>query len=93
MNITYTLQWNELSKEEKDAWDRKAAEAASQQTPRPAEPCPGYENSTPVIVFECCWENCDFMFEDESDMFSHLVKDETTHITTAVQGLCGFNLS
>lgn len=34
------------------------------------------------VVYECCWENCDYQFEDMADCIEHSVAEQTGHIQT-----------
>ena len=34
------------------------------------------------LVYECCWENCDWQFEDMADCIEHSVAEQTGHIQT-----------
>lgn len=34
------------------------------------------------LVYECCWENCDYQFEDMSDCIEHSVGEQTGHVQT-----------
>ncbi|KAB7505112.1 Protein polybromo-1 [Armadillidium nasatum] len=35
--------------------------------------------NNPDMVFECLWDNCDFMFEDLSDLYDHVFSENTGH--------------
>lgn len=37
--------------------------------------------STPVDqVFECCWDNCDWQFEDMTDCIDHCIAEQNGHV-------------
>lgn len=31
-------------------------------------------------VYECCWENCDWQFEDATDCIDHCIAEVTGHV-------------
>ena len=37
--------------------------------------------TSPDIVFECMWADCDVMFEDLADMHEHLINEQTGHVS------------
>ena len=52
----------------------KMAEAELSPSPAPVTvPAPGPH---PDIVHECCWDNCDWQFEDMADCIEHAVAEE-----------------
>lgn len=32
------------------------------------------------LVYECCWENCDWQFEDMTDCIEHSVSEQNGHV-------------
>ncbi len=36
------------------------------------------------VVFECCWQKCDFMFDDVNELSEHLLNETTGHAVTTV---------
>ncbi|XP_071547124.1 protein polybromo-1 isoform X2 [Panulirus ornatus] len=47
--------------------------------------------NNPDVVFECMWENCDYMFEDLADLSDHLLLEGTGHVHKVIQVFeCGW---
>lgn len=36
----------------------------------------------PDFVYECCWMNCDYQFENSADLIEHAVAEQTGHVQT-----------
>lgn len=45
--------------------------------------------TSPDVVFECQWHDCDVMFEDLADMYEHLLNEETGHVVKVVSVSAG----
>ncbi|XP_034240054.1 protein polybromo-1 isoform X2 [Thrips palmi] len=89
-------EWRGLPQEVKTAWEEKAAkmneEMASKMAAAEAEANStagqiGPNHIVPVneMLWECCWDTCDFQFEDIGDCIDHCVgsgMDPTGHVHT-----------
>uniref|UniRef100_A0A1B6CN38 Protein polybromo-1 n=1 Tax=Clastoptera arizonana TaxID=38151 RepID=A0A1B6CN38_9HEMI len=80
-------EWRNLPANEKMIWEEKAARmneetvakmAEADLCPSPAPPTP--TNPHPDLVYECCWDNCDWQFEDMSDCIEHAVAEGCGHV-------------
>lgn len=38
------------------------------------------QNQHPDLVYECCWDNCDWQFEDMQDCIEHAVAEGCGHV-------------
>lgn len=81
-------EWRNLPSHEKQSWEEKAAKvneetaakhAEMESCPSPAAPSTPNSN-TSEFIYECCWDNCDWQFEDLSDCTEHCVNDNTGHV-------------
>ncbi|XP_019875742.2 protein polybromo-1 isoform X3 [Aethina tumida] len=79
-------EWKSLPASEKQSWEERAskineetkAQMLDEQCSSPA-PTPTSLGSGMVDqIFECCWDNCDYQFEECSDLIEHCVKDKDT---------------
>lgn len=68
-------------------WEEKAARMNEETVAKMAEAelCPSPAPATPVnphpdLIYECCWENCDWQFEDMSDCIEHAVAEGCGHV-------------
>lgn len=41
----------------------------------------------PDHVWECMWDNCDYMFEDQIDCLEHAVTDGSGHVASTFAGI------
>lgn len=41
----------------------------------------------PDHVWECMWDNCDYMFEDQIDCLEHAVADSSGHVASSFAGM------
>lgn len=41
----------------------------------------------PDHVWECLWNNCDFMFEDQIDCLDHAIGDSSGHVPSTFAGI------
>ncbi|XP_073978285.1 protein polybromo isoform X2 [Rhodnius prolixus] len=76
-------EWRKLPASEKAAWEERAARINEEnkldldlnQTWSPGSAGPPTET-----VFECCWDTCDWQFEDVTDAIDHAVAEGTGHV-------------
>lgn len=40
----------------------------------------GQSGSMQDLIYECCWENCDWQFEDMTDCIEHSVSEQNGHV-------------
>lgn len=86
-------EWRSLPDHEKAAWEQRASKINEENAAKYAaefggdsncpSPAPG-KSDGPVVqeimpnhVYECCWDKCDYQFEDPFDCMEHAVTDVT----------------
>lgn len=62
-------EWRNLADEEKSSWEKRATKMNEENAARFVA-----ENGE---VYECCWEKCDYQFEDPFDCVEHCITDVT----------------
>ncbi|XP_055608504.1 protein polybromo-1 isoform X2 [Uranotaenia lowii] len=81
-------EWRNLPDSEKASWEQRATkineentaklEAAGEICPSPlGKDGPFVQEILNNYVYECCWEKCDFQFEDPFDCMEHTITDVT----------------
>lgn len=40
-------------------------------------------NSVQDVVYECCWDNCDWQFEDMTDCIDHCIAEQNGHVQSS----------
>lgn len=40
-------------------------------------------NATQDVVYECCWDNCDWQFEDMTDCIDHCIAEQNGHVQSS----------
>ncbi|XP_046678722.1 protein polybromo-1 isoform X3 [Homalodisca vitripennis] len=82
-------EWRNLPTSEKIAWEEKAARVNEETVAKMAEAelCPSpspaptaNSQQHPDLVYECCWDNCDWQFEDMQDCIEHAVTEGCGHV-------------
>lgn len=80
-------------------WEEKASRineetlAKMERGEIPATPTPSSVHGSfigPVLpdhVWECMWDNCDYMFEDQIDCLEHAVADSSGHVSSSFAGM------
>nr|XP_054751063.1 protein polybromo-1-like isoform X1 [Lytechinus pictus] len=77
--------WRNLSKKEKQRFESMAAHIAATRPPKMREEKKskdkdsankegGNAEQVGIQVYECCWDGCDFMFEEMDDLVNHVVE-------------------
>ncbi|XP_018021058.1 protein polybromo-1 [Hyalella azteca] len=86
------MEWKNLCEVERKAFEdrahvvnQEAAEKALLGTPETPVSSVSAAHEMPLptspdIVFECMWGDCDVMFEDLADMYDHLLNEQTGHV-------------
>lgn len=79
-------EWRKLPAGEKQSWEEKAIKMNEEIGQVKG-------NSVPVSaqdhVYECCWDTCDFQFEDMTDCIDHCIAEQTGHVQTTFANLTG----
>lgn len=77
-------EWKSLPQHEKQQWEEKASKLNEEtkallllEQEQCGSPASSQPPPPPVDqVFECLWDNCDYQFEEVSDLVEHCVKDK-----------------
>lgn len=40
-------------------------------------------NAMQDVVYECCWDNCDWQFEDMTDCIDHCIAEQNGHVQSS----------
>lgn len=82
-------EWKSLAIHEKQVYEEKAQKLNEESASRFAEEggCPSpatvyVADPIPNQVFECCWDKCDWQFEDPADCLDHCIGDGVGHVQT-----------
>lgn len=87
-------EWRNMPANEKQLWEEKASKSNEESAikfaeenggcPSPAPPSTSIflAEPQPNQVFECCWDKCDWQFEDPLDCFDHCIAENTGHVQT-----------
>ncbi len=94
------LQWKKLPAAEKNIWEEKAAKINEETLAKiekgeivlppmpPSTMQAAFIGPTlPDHVWECMWDNCDYMFEDQVDCLEHCVADSIGHVASTFAGI------
>lgn len=89
-------EWRNMTAQEKQYWEEKASRSNEESAAKYAEehgcssPVPqapqtfqAFLTAEPVQnqVYECCWEKCDYQFEDPMDLVDHCISENSGHVT------------
>lgn len=89
-------EWRNMSAQEKQYWEEKASKSNEESAAKYAEehgcssPVPQPQtfqsfltaDPIPNQVFECCWDKCDYQFEDPIDCVEHCISENNGHVST-----------
>lgn len=93
-------QWKKLTAAEKNVWEEKA-QRVNEETMAKIErgDLQGNVVNSPHIhasfigptlpdhIWECMWNNCDFMFEEQIDCLEHCIADGSGHVASTFAGI------
>ncbi|XP_043276955.1 protein polybromo-1 isoform X2 [Venturia canescens] len=70
-------EWRKLPAGEKQVWEERAVKMNEDGGQTKLAAIIG----TPIDqVFECCWDNCDWQFEDMTDCIDHCIAEQNGHV-------------
>lgn len=89
-------EWRNMTAQEKQYWEEKASRSNEESAAKYAEehgcssPVPQPQtfqsfltaDPVPNQVFECCWDTCDYQFEDPIDCVEHCISEGHGHVST-----------
>ncbi|XP_033210507.1 protein polybromo-1 isoform X3 [Belonocnema kinseyi] len=70
-------EWRKLPAMEKQAWEEKAIKINEETGLIKAG---SVQVSAQDHVYECCWDNCDFQFDDMTDCIDHAIAEQSGHV-------------
>ncbi|XP_011065297.1 PREDICTED: protein polybromo-1 isoform X2 [Acromyrmex echinatior] len=75
-------EWRKLPAGEKQAWEERAIKMNEDGGQLKGTTTVG-TNSTQDVVYECCWDNCDWQFEDMTDCIDHCIAEQNGHVQSS----------
>lgn len=79
-------EWRSLVPNDRQVWEEKATkyneETARRKEEMEASSPSAAEQVHPHQLYECCWDKCDWQFEDSQDCYDHAVAEGTGHVQT-----------
>jgi protein polybromo-1 len=67
---------------EKQAWEERAIKMNEDGGQLKGTTSVG-TNATQDVVYECCWDNCDWQFEDMTDCIDHCIAEQNGHVQSS----------
>ncbi|XP_023290298.1 protein polybromo-1 isoform X3 [Orussus abietinus] len=71
-------EWRKLPAGEKQAWEERAVKMNEDGGQIKGNSGSGL--GSPDHVYECCWDNCDWQFEDMTDCIDHCIAEQNGHV-------------
>ncbi|XP_032671562.1 protein polybromo-1 isoform X2 [Odontomachus brunneus] len=76
-------EWRKLPAGEKQAWEERAIKMNEDGGQLKGTAVSVGTNSTQDVVYECCWDNCDWQFEDMTDCIDHCIAEQNGHVQSS----------
>ncbi|RLU27258.1 hypothetical protein DMN91_001059 [Ooceraea biroi] len=73
--------WRKLPAGEKQAWEERAIKM--NEDGGQLKTTSVNTNSMQDVVYECCWDNCDWQFEDMTDCIDHCIAEQNGHVQSS----------
>ncbi|XP_046750131.1 protein polybromo-1 isoform X6 [Diprion similis] len=74
-------EWRKLPAGEKQAWEERAIKMNEDGGQTGSKPVTVVGvGQQPDQVFECCWDGCDWQFEDMTDCIDHCIAEQNGHV-------------
>lgn len=77
-----SFQWRKLPAGEKQAWEERAIKM-NEDGGQLKGTTSVNTNATQDVVYECCWDNCDWQFEDMTDCIDHCIAEQNGHVQSS----------
>ncbi|XP_036150298.1 protein polybromo-1 isoform X6 [Monomorium pharaonis] len=74
--------WRKLPAGEKQIWEERAIKMNEDGGQLKGTTSVG-TNATQDVVYECCWDNCDWQFEDMTDCIDHCIAEQNGHVQSS----------
>ncbi|XP_011690266.1 PREDICTED: protein polybromo-1 isoform X2 [Wasmannia auropunctata] len=75
-------EWRKLPAGEKQAWEERAIKM-NEDGGQLKGTTTVNTNATQDVVYECCWDNCDWQFEDMTDCIDHCIAEQNGHVQSS----------
>ncbi|XP_076646404.1 protein polybromo isoform X1 [Halictus rubicundus] len=76
-------EWRKLPAGEKQAWEERAIKMNEDGGQLKGTSVSVGTNSIQDVVYECCWDNCDWQFEDMTDCIDHCIAEQNGHVQSS----------
>ncbi|XP_071878612.1 protein polybromo isoform X5 [Bombus fervidus] len=76
-------EWRKLSAGEKQAWEERAIKMNEDGGQLKGNNVSVGTNALQDVVYECCWDNCDWQFEDMTDCIDHCIAEQNGHVQSS----------
>ncbi|XP_076249117.1 protein polybromo isoform X1 [Calliopsis andreniformis] len=76
-------EWRKLPAGEKQAWEERAIKMNEDGGQLKGTSVSVGTNSVQDVVYECCWDNCDWQFEDMTDCIDHCIAEQNGHVQSS----------
>ncbi|XP_066590432.1 protein polybromo-1 [Prorops nasuta] len=75
-------EWRKLPAGEKQAWEERAIKM-NEDGGQLKGTTTNSANVIQDVVYECCWDNCDWQFEDMTDCIDHCIAEQSGHVQSS----------
>ncbi|CAL7944798.1 unnamed protein product [Xylocopa violacea] len=76
-------EWRKLPAGEKQAWEERAIKMNEDGGQLKGNNVSVSTNALQDVVYECCWDNCDWQFEDMTDCIDHCIAEQNGHVQSS----------
>ncbi|XP_028520527.1 protein polybromo-1 isoform X2 [Apis cerana] len=76
-------EWRKLPAGEKQAWEERAIKMNEDGGQLKGNNVSVGTNALQDVVYECCWDNCDWQFEDMTDCIDHCIAEQNGHVQSS----------
>ncbi|KAK2578508.1 hypothetical protein KPH14_002062 [Odynerus spinipes] len=76
-------EWRKLPAGEKQAWEERAIKMNEDGGQLKGTSITVGTNALQDVVYECCWDNCDWQFEDMTDCIDHCIAEQNGHVQSS----------
>ncbi|XP_043487082.1 protein polybromo-1 isoform X7 [Polistes fuscatus] len=76
-------EWRKLPAGEKQAWEERAIKINEDGGQLKGGSMTVGTNALQDVVYECCWDNCDWQFEDMTDCIDHCIAEQNGHVQSS----------
>ncbi|XP_046833139.1 protein polybromo-1 isoform X2 [Vespa velutina] len=76
-------EWRKLPAGEKQAWEERAIKMNEDGGQLKGSSITVGSNALQDVVYECCWDNCDWQFEDMTDCIDHCIAEQNGHVQSS----------